>query len=358
MATYLFTWNPQKWDWIDQKNLINQLPHQKPTQKWATVNTKNIGIGDQFILIKIGPIPKKEMGIIGIGQIISAPFQDQDFLRNDKVRTYVNLELEKQYCTQKWTPRGSGIVVKDNTIANEVFSKILNNNQSYQSEFSFKKTVFFPFVAKEIDIKLSQQDIVHRDEIVKALLNKYHLDLEKISISSNKSILFITQNMVDWFSAELTKKSELVALWQDKYFRNKIKVNGRKITHFSLNISNHLQDEQITEHLIFKEGTIKQIMVNAYERNLIARKECLKYWGYSCQCCHFNFEKHYGEIGKNFIHVHHIKPLSEIKAEYVLNPITDLIPVCANCHAMIHRKNPSYTIEIIRLFLEKNRESK
>ena len=46
----------------------------------------------------------------------------------------------------------------------------------------------------------------------------------------------------------------------------------------------------------------------------------------------------YGEVGKGFIHVHHIKPISEIDKEYVVDYKKDLIPVCPNCHAMLHRK--------------------
>ncbi|WP_318476735.1 HNH endonuclease [Photobacterium leiognathi] len=85
------------------------------------------------------------------------------------------------------------------------------------------------------------------------------------------------------------------------------------------------------------EGAMKTIKVNAYERDIKARKICLEHFGYLCKVCEFDFEKVYGERGKNFIHVHHIIPLSEIKSEYKLDPIKDLIPVCPNCHAMLHR---------------------
>ena len=51
-----------------------------------------------------------------------------------------------------------------------------------------------------------------------------------------------------------------------------------------------------------------------------------------------NFEEKYGAIGKDFIHVHHKIPLSEINEEYIVDPVNDLIPVCPNCHAMLHRK--------------------
>ncbi|TFW18852.1 HNH endonuclease [Duganella callida] len=92
------------------------------------------------------------------------------------------------------------------------------------------------------------------------------------------------------------------------------------------------------------EGTTKVISVNAYERNAVARKRCIQYHGYSCKCCGFNFEQTYGELGKAFIHVHHVKPLAEIKESYVVDPVKDLIPLCANCHAMVHRVTPALAV--------------
>ena len=89
---------------------------------------------------------------------------------------------------------------------------------------------------------------------------------------------------------------------------------------------------------IHKEGNSKYILVNRYERNARARQECIKIHGCKCSICSFDFEEVYGELGKNYIHVHHIKPLSEVKREYVVNPQSDLIPICANCHAIIHRQ--------------------
>ncbi|MBP9616309.1 MAG: HNH endonuclease [Aliarcobacter sp.] len=53
-------------------------------------------------------------------------------------------------------------------------------------------------------------------------------------------------------------------------------------------------------------------------------------------------------MGKSFIHVHHLKSLTEIKKEYKINPIEDLRPVCLNCHAMIHKKNSAYSIDELK----------
>ena len=88
-----------------------------------------------------------------------------------------------------------------------------------------------------------------------------------------------------------------------------------------------------------KEGFAKKIWVNAYERNKKNRDDAIKAYGnkYCCEICGFNFEEVYGNIGKNFIHVHHIMPLSTIRKNYKINPAKDLVPVCPNCHAMLHR---------------------
>jgi len=54
-----------------------------------------------------------------------------------------------------------------------------------------------------------------------------------------------------------------------------------------------------------------------------------------------NFAKIYGKLGKGFIHVHHLKPIATRKGKtYTLDPKKDLIPVCPNCHAMLHRTDP------------------
>jgi 5-methylcytosine-specific restriction protein A len=53
-------------------------------------------------------------------------------------------------------------------------------------------------------------------------------------------------------------------------------------------------------------------------------------------------------LGAGFIQVHHTVPLSSIGTEYVIDPIRDLIPVCPNCHAMLHRKTPPFSIAELR----------
>ena len=85
------------------------------------------------------------------------------------------------------------------------------------------------------------------------------------------------------------------------------------------------------------EGAKSRVIVNRYERSYEARQACLAAKGYTCQVCGMNFEEVYGEMGRDFIHVHHIVPISEIGQSYQVDPIKDLVPVCPNCHAMLHK---------------------
>jgi 5-methylcytosine-specific restriction protein A len=93
------------------------------------------------------------------------------------------------------------------------------------------------------------------------------------------------------------------------------------------------------------EGATKKVFVNAYERNPKAREACIKQYGVSCIVCGLNFQTKYGAIGEGFIHVHHLKPIAKHSGVRVVNPDTDLRPVCPNCHAMLHISDPPLTIE-------------
>ena len=105
------------------------------------------------------------------------------------------------------------------------------------------------------------------------------------------------------------------------------------------------------------EGALVTVKANKYERNLKARSECVAKKGYKCFVCGHDFEATYGEIGKGFIHVHHLIPISTIGKEYKLNVEKDLVPVCPNCHYMLHRKDPPYTIEDLKKIISQKHKS-
>ena len=86
------------------------------------------------------------------------------------------------------------------------------------------------------------------------------------------------------------------------------------------------------------EGTKKSKYTSYYERDPKLRKRALQFHGVTCYSCGFNFEQFYGEYAKDYIHIHHTKPLFENEDKVSVDPIKDLVPVCANCHSVIHRR--------------------
>jgi|SRR6516225_3536764 putative restriction endonuclease len=104
-----------------------------------------------------------------------------------------------------------------------------------------------------------------------------------------------------------------------------------------------------------REGARYQVLVNAYERDPEARRQCIAAHGTSCCVCGFTFGAVYGDVAEGYIHVHHLRPLSELGREYVVDPIEDLRPVCPNCHAVLHLGGRCRSIEEVKELVECNR---
>ena len=68
--------------------------------------------------------------------------------------------------------------------------------------------------------------------------------------------------------------------------------------------------------------------------------------------CGINFGKYYGEIAEGIIEVHHLRPASVAKQEHNVDPIKELRPICPNCHALVHRRNPPFTIEEVKQMIK------
>lgn len=125
------------------------------------------------------------------------------------------------------------------------------------------------------------------------------------------------------------------------------------------NVESNWQNEPESEsyNLSFQssvEGNKSQKFTTKYERDPKLRKRAVEIHGYICQVCDFNFEEHYGEHGKNFIHVHHIQPLFQFEAPQEVNPKTDMSVLCPNCHSMIHRnKNKTLSLADLRAIYKK-----
>ena len=137
---------------------------------------------------------------------------------------------------------------------------------------------------------------------------------------------------------------ELEAVWFDFLIT-------QKISH------NPFIPQQDQTQKTYTEGTPNQVTFTKYERNPFARKVCLQHYGCSCAVCDFNFEKVYGDIGKDFIHVHHLTQVAKVGKQYSVDPVNDLRPVCPNCHAMIHKRKEAISIEELKSLLRQRSTS-
>jgi len=97
------------------------------------------------------------------------------------------------------------------------------------------------------------------------------------------------------------------------------------------------------------EGALSHALVNKYERSPANRAACLAYHGTRCRTCGFDFGAVYGDIGTGFIEVHHTVPVSSMGDSYVVDPVNELVPLCSNCHSMVHRVSPPMDIDELRM---------
>ena len=121
--------------------------------------------------------------------------------------------------------------------------------------------------------------------------------------------------------------------------------------------------EVFDENIMIRESFKKVKTTAIYERSSSLRKKAMEYYSkngrISCKCCSFNFEDFYGkELGQGFIEIHHTKPIFKYEDEdlekTIVDAIKNIIPVCPNCHRMIHR-NWSKPLEI-KILIEKIKE--
>lgn len=108
----------------------------------------------------------------------------------------------------------------------------------------------------------------------------------------------------------------------------------------------HLDDDQYTE------GNLMEAVLSIHERNPSARNKCIEHYGARCFICGMQFDERYGSNFAGLIHVHHRTPLQFQIEEYEVDPISDLIPVCPNCHMVLHSKKEGvYTPEEVIEFI-------
>jgi len=177
---------------------------------------------------------------------------------------------------------------------------------------------------------------------------RHGLVKEMHDIKSEKIVWHMTYNSD-------VRRGRIITLFRSRqvlsgFFRNHwprgLKEEGRKtvahcerVLRMYLSKSNSHQPvmpEEVPDASQLFEGATQRIAVNSFERNPAARAACVKHHGSKFGACEMDFETTYGAFAAGYIHVHHKKPLSEIGATYVVDPVKDLVPLCPNCHAATH----------------------
>lgn len=145
---------------------------------------------------------------------------------------------------------------------------------------------------------------------------------------------------------EVNNEDEVIELMGDWM------INGFSLVFSLLTIEESITKNDFTPQ---QEGNPKVVQSIKYERSRVNREICLAHKGYSCSVCGFNFLEYYGSIGTDYIEVHHTTPVSEMGDNYSIDIDRDLVPICSNCHSMIHRKTPSLTVDELKSIISHNK---
>ena len=238
------------------------------------------------------------------------------------------------------------------------FSDITNEQSfSLSLEHNWASTIvkFRPdlFAADVIDF-LSAQAFTMKlelENVVKKYENKYSLLEFMINNRNFKEFELVEFGNQFHFEVEvLTPRSSIGEM--------KINDQEKDIVSLALEIFSCLLPEpqflysSAEEAVGFPEGAVSKILVNRYERDPRNRMAAIRIHGTRCMACDFDFSQKYGPLGQDFIVIHHLTPVSQLGKNYVVDPEHDLNPLCANCHAMVHRFNPPLLPSELRKIIE------
>lgn len=252
------------------------------------------------------------------------------------------------------TPDGLQLDVKLSR-NNDLFLLTLHIRNWIRLTITVKPEKFSAFMLKDMSEASDEQKKAFAEfaSQIKTRKGKYNFSIN--------NVLFDPEDWSSWpknwnqFSYRITR-SPITADNEDVDLQYIIEIWLILVLGMFLSILNIIpeQDEQ-TGRL---EGKKFSIELTRSERNPINRQLCLAANGYTCLICGMNFQEKYGLIGKDFIHVHHLKPVSLMDKPSYIDPIRDLIPVCPNCHAMLHRKSPPFTPEELKQIMTSQSDQK
>jgi hypothetical protein len=145
--------------------------------------------------------------------------------------------------------------------------------------------------------------------------------------------------------------------------RKCVDVEDEDLVNKTLRSDDHSNDELAQEFGMqpssraFREGRVRLVLHKLRERDQSLVRDAKRIWfnemkgDIMCYTCGFSFFQKYGDLGSGFIEAHHIIPINQLDGEYEIT-VSDLVPLCANCHRMIHRCNPMMSVDEFKLSLD------
>ena len=397
---WLITWNVDNWYWEKYNENCEIIRNGGSfIERWSCTNG-NPQIGDEVYLIKLGKPPR---GLIGHGIVASKIYEDAhydpikaakgkkvkfidvkfDKLINYKQDTLVSQDELKSKCSQQhWSPQNSGIEIKAEVLpmVRSLWNNLFEKDNTHNTQISLQQTdnyqlgEFYSWNLLQADVAIKKGDksfFEHGGSAIPKEI-KWFFECDRLKTSESKSILFDYQGkqytgriMNDPLDrCRIYWNTELSEAFQSYYHTGSTEYplirfqrtapDCYQIAFLDGTLITATDDSPLeTVFIPQKEGSKKEYYVSKYERNPVNRKNAILIHGTRCMACGFDFESFYGEAGRNFIEVHHIKPLSDIGDEITIDPARDLICVCSNCHRIIHKKkNGVYTLDEVRAMIE------
>ena len=390
MATFLLTWNPKRWPWPTfRDDVAGCALGARAVRTWSTGNTRRVMAGDRLFLMKQGDRPR---GLVAsgraIGDVVDVPHWDLERADRGESGPAVQVQFDAildlglqlplalqeepspQLSSVNWSTPASGISI-GNAAALEIERRWADHLSTVVPD---------PFVH-------GQQ--YSRDEVQRVLGLTPAMGGDWFTgYTQHNGEWYLFPNvggpgrtghdygnrwegsLLRWFGKPKTHVRQLamrailapvatVRLFARESNRDRFTYHGRVrpmeiLDRTPVEVLWEVLGSGSPEGLLpgefqsgmpFIEGAVRQITVNAYERSAAARAACLGRWGTACTVCGLDMEARYGPIASGFIHVHHLRSLSDIGAAYEVDPVNDLRPVCPNCHAIIHLRKPALSIE-------------
>lgn len=212
------------------------------------------------------------------------------------------------------------------SIRNAYIQELQKRRTDAESFASFSEVELVTFIRKYESTTFSS--------IYECLDHNFY-DRVRNRIATNREMAAIDEEAELMYSIHLKTYSQFL---ESKAFKNlfkhkiNIEENGK--------ISKSKPEPKIPKFRNESEGERKHITkeMDVIRRNPQLRQQCIDRYGYQCQCCGMDFAEMYGEaLGANFIEVHHLKPISTFETEGIPKDfVENLVPLCSNCHSMIH----------------------